>query len=400
MGHQDDKIEELERELARARHLLRCIGDTMGIEFEPPTTNSEVIQEHHRFLEAFAPMFKAYRTQNPTPAKSNPRPAAPGSWDTHDEEVDAQIDRLEAQGLTQAREPGAGTVSVGNSPELRLTHSPTGHQHGVTSDIILNEQIQAIAHELGLNMDEMPLSEALSAILEEIVRVKNQGADVEAESGSKFLSAGKSLGQAIAHDHAQAAELRDGVAQARTIVARLAAVMQIGTWDKDGTELLERAQRWEGWKYHLMQRVKALRSAPEHKANALERGTYEAVAVELQRQLDRLLSPKELQNWLKALEKAGAAVKVDAGPPVPPYPFEFRPSDGGVIGRAIDESLSLDPDPPAPALRERLIEMSKVFDGIGNSQVSAEEFARTMNLVILPILARQRAAQKVPGDEG
>jgi hypothetical protein len=390
MGQKTDRIKALEGELQANKQLLRHIGDTLGVELEVADA-TDVAIAGKRFLDALRARQGGSDLPLAAPtARRRPRSTAPGSWDTHDEEVDEQIDRLEKQGLTQPRESGGALVR----------RDTDGDRDFAPLLADLAPTILAIASELGLNVAESRHDEALATIHEEIVRIKSMGADVEAESGSKFLSAGKSLGEAIAHDHAQAAELRDGATQARAIVARLAAVMQIGTWDKDGTELLERAQRWEGWKYHLMQRVKALRSAPEHKAHAPERGTYEAVAVELQRQLDRLLSPKELQNWLKALEKAGAAVKVDAGPPVPPYPFEFRPSDGGVIGRAIDESLSLDPDPPAPALRERLIEMSKVFDGIGNSQVSAEEFARTMNLVILPILARQRAAQKVPGDEG
>jgi hypothetical protein len=171
--------------------------------------------------------------------------------------------------------------------------------------------------------------------------------------------------------------------------------MQIDKWDKDGTELLERAQRWEGWKHELKQRVRVLASFP---GSVEERAINGMIANELRAHLGRLLSTKEMADWLKTNERAAGAVKVDAGPPVPPYPFEFRPSDGGAIGRAIDESLSRDPDPPGPDLRDRLIEMTKVFDGIGSSHMSAEEFARTMNLVILPILARQRAAQKVPED--
>jgi len=81
--------------------------------------------------------------------------------------------------------------------------------------------------KLGLNVAESRHDEALATIHEEIVRIKSMGADVEAESGNKFLSAGKFPGPSDRPwTHAQAADLRDGATQARTIVARLAAVMQ------------------------------------------------------------------------------------------------------------------------------------------------------------------------------
>lgn len=396
MGQKTDRIRELEGELAAERYLLRHIGDTLGVEFEPPTSTAEAQREHQRFLEALsrvkdgAVILGAGRLLTREPRR--PRPAAPGSWDTHDEEVDDQIDRLEAQGLTKPREGG---------PVNPLPTSLVRRDDSLPVDPIFDPTITAIADELGLNVEQMPLGEALSAIHEEIVRIKSQGADVEAESGSKFLSAGKSLGQAIAHDHAQAADLRDGVTQARTIVARLAAVMQIDKWDKDGTELLERAQRWEGWKHELKRRVRELRSTPPYATVTLAPNkpvgwvdVHKQIADELDRHLQRLLSTKEMADWLKS---TAGAVKVDAGPPVPPYPFEFTSIDVGLISQAM-EGESADPARGRSVMSEveRTDAIIKVFDQIDDSRVASDEFARTMNLVILPILARQRAAQKVP----
>jgi hypothetical protein len=90
---------------------------------------------------------------------------------------------------------------------------------------------------------------------------------------------------------------------------------------------------------------------------------------------------------------------VDAGPPVPPYPFEFTSIDVGLISQAM-EGESADPARGRSVMSEveRTDAIIKVFDQIDDSRVASEEFARTMNLVILPILARQRAAQKVPED--
>lgn len=391
MGQKTERIRELEGEVAAGRYLLRHIGDSVGCEFEPPTTTAEAQREHRRFLDALELEVEATRSGPESAARirmaRRPRPAAPGSWDTHDEEVDDQIDRLEAQGLTRPRE-GSDVVQTA----MMVSSAAPG-------DDTAQDLLGSIARELGLNVEQMPLHEALGAIYEEILRVKNQGADVEAESGSKFLSAGKSLGQAIAHDHAQAADLRDGVTQARTIVARLAAVMQIDKWDKDGTELLERAQRWEGWKHELKRRVRALRGPVVTRGLTFDRDRPEpnnaAIADELQRHLERLMSTKEMADWLKANEKAGAAT-VDAGPPVPPYPFEFRQTDIHHIRMAVIHAGAA--DGVDTALAGRLSGIGVVLHDLAASMVGAHEFARTMNLVILPILARQRAAQKVPED--
>jgi hypothetical protein len=394
MGQKTERIKELEAELTAARLLLRHIGDTLGIEFEPPTTTAEAMKEHQRFTEALRgkPFGRSDGVTTPPLPSDIPSPRrrikpVPRTWDTFDDEVDHQIDRMEAEGLTKPRETGA------------LVRRDTGDACSSLSDFAptlaeLAPTIQAIAGELGLNVNESRHDEALTAIHEEILRVKNLGGDVEAESGSKFLSAGKSLGQCIAHDHAQAEDLRDAATQARTIVARLAAVMQIGTWDKDGTELLERAQKWETWKYELMKRIRELRASRAGAMMSPEDGVLAGgIAVELQRQLDILLSPRELQNWLKSLERAGATVKVDAAaPPVPPYPFEFARRDLAYIANAfagVPGGMSL-------ADLERHQRIHRAIIEMGNSLVASEEFARTMNLVILPILARQRAAQKVP----
>lgn len=389
MGQKTDRIKELEGNLSCYRKLLRHIGDTLGgVEFEV-TDETDVAIAHQRFLDAIRRMKEPLPPREPGDFKesilSQPRrrsrPTAPGSWDTHDELVDEQIERMEAQGLTKPRESGGV-----------LVRRDDGEFAPLLAD--LAPIILLIAGELGLNVGEARHDEALTAIHEEIVRVKNQGADVEAESGSKFLSAGKSLGQAIAHDHAQAAELREGAALARTIVARLAAVMQIDKWDKDGTELLERAQRWEGWKHELKRRIRALRASG---LNQAEFDFNKGIADELQRQLERLMSGKEMADWLKANEKAGA-VKVDAGPPALPYPFEFRADDVPLMQVAHIKASMDTGTTMGPRALTRWSDLGNTFTEIAASRVATEEFARTMNLIVLPILARQRAAQKVPKD--
>lgn len=385
MGNKTDRIRELEGNLEAARVLLRNIGDAMGVELDTATTVSETLPLHRNFLNALraktdAPVKGVTEVAVPRPRAA---PAAPGSWDTFDQHVDDQIDRLAEQGLTAPRGDGALARS-----------SDFGVSDEQFDDATNRNTSRDIARELGLEVHE-DLGAMLLAIYAEILRVKNIGADIAAPSTNKALAKGDTLAQAIEHGHAQASDLRDGATQARAIVSRIAAVMQIPVWDKDGTELLERAQRWEGWKHELKARIRWLRggySTPTLRARDVP---DEHAATELQVHLDRLLSPKELADWLKANQRAGE-VKVDAGPLVAPYPFEFRAGDVVPILAALESRADVTVIEKLGSTRtEGLVTL---FRDISMSRVSTDEFTRTMNVVILPILARQRAAQRLPED--
>jgi len=401
MGHKTDRIRELEGELTAARLLLRHIGDTVGVEIEMPTTAAEAVREHQRFLEALRgarpvdwdkakttsrEALRDFEATHLNPPRRS-KPAAPGSWDTFDEHVDEQIDRLSEQGLTTPPSRG-GALVRSDDVATDFTLDDLDAMHRST--------IRDIARELGLalqgNHDDV---DRLQAIYAEILRLKNIGADIAAPSTNKALAKGDSLAQAIEHGHAQTADLRDGATQARMIVNRIAAVMQIGKWDADGTELLERAQRWENWKHELKQRIRVLRTAFGSAASEDSR-LNRHIADELDRHLARLMAPKELADWLMANERAGVTVKVEAGPTVPPYPFEFRSGDIVPILAALESRADVTIIEKLGTTRtEGLV---TAFRDISLSRVSTDEFARTMNAVILPILARQRAAQRLPED--
>jgi hypothetical protein len=382
MGKKDDRIEGLEADLAdtralltAAKFLLRRIGDDAGVDLCEDLSMQTAPRNLQKFLRG-----AARGTASLEPGR---RRQASGSWDTYDDEVDEQIDRMDAQGLTKPREPSAALVSSGSGPDDDLAdlraRASTVTQAAPT--------ILAIASELGLEVGSLAHDEALAAIHAEIIRVKSMGSDTEAEASSKFLAKGDSLGQAIAHHHAQNEELREGVTQARTIVARLAAVMQVDKWDKDGTELLEHAQRWEGLKHELKRRIRDLRDNTIRgieDINLRQGVENEAIADELQSHLDRLMSRKEMTDFLKAAPgKPAAKVAIHE-----PYPFTFRGVDTGTIWNAL---LRGETTP-------RGHELESVFSDISNSRTAADELARVMNVVILPILARQKAAQRVPQD--
>jgi hypothetical protein len=361
MGKKAERIEDLEAELAdtkaelvAAKFLLRSIGDTLEVTLDDNLTMDTAPRLLRQFLDRMR--------EKPRPPARTKRRAA-GSWDTFDDVVDEQIDRLDAQGLTKPREAGALVQTEPGNP----------------SPYDLGVLVVAVADELGLEVATLPHNEALVAIHQEIIRIKNMGADTEAESSSKFLAKGDSLGQAIANSHAQNADLRDGATQARTIVARLAAVMQVASWDKDGTELLERAQQYENWKHRLKQRVRELRAVnPSDFAGS----TNMHIAEELQSHLAALMSRKEMVDFAKALPRSAAAPVVVHEP----YPFTFRDQDAQMIENALVRGDS----------STRSSELENVFKDISESRVGRGEFARVMNVVVLPILARQKAAQRVP----
>ena len=54
----------------------------------------------------------------------------------------------------------------------------------------------------------------------------------------------------------------------------------------------------------------------------------------------------------------------------------------------MNESLSQEPEPPPAVFRERILAIIGVFREAMHSVVGRSEFARTMNLVILPAVAR------------
>ena len=262
----------------------------------------------------------------------------------------------------------------------------------------LADPILAIARELGLGVGAMRHDEALAQIHQEILRIKNSGSDVQAESTDKALTKGDSLGEAVAHGHSQNAELRAEVTRARSIINRLASVMQVGQWDRDGTELLERAQQYENWKHDLKRRIRELCDGPALGVDEVAVNGH--IADELQAHLARLMAPKELAGWLKSRPPRDVVRAATGTVVYLPYPFTFKTDDVALLhvehrATGIRSAMAIGNMGNGGS---RYLEMSGVFGEIRESQVASEEFVRFMNAVILPILARQRAALRPPND--
>ncbi len=399
MGKKSDRIEELMAELHDAtaelmatRFLLRGMGDMVGAEIEAPSS-MEVAQRcliefgdalQRRWSTGVPPLIPGLRMRPPAPSRTasptkTSAKVADMPWHTFDEEVDEQIDRLDEQGLTKPRENGAMTVVASTTDEDEADGAI--------------QTIDDLARELGIQPRDTPMA-TLAAAHQEVLRIKNIGSDVQASSSNKALTKGDSLAESVAHGHAQNAELRDGVTQARTIVNRIAAVMQIGAWDKDGTELLERVQQYENWKHDLKRRIRELQVAPiPVDAIRDEVSVNGHVADELQSHLARLMAPKELADWLKSRPR-DSVVKA-ASPVHLPYPFTFKQTDIHCL-RVATRDAGL--ESRVESLTIRLEGLSTMLHELAASNTAADELTRLMNVVILPILARQRSAQRIPED--
>lgn len=356
MGKKSERIEELTTELEATKVLLRGVGDSVGVVIDGPVTMADIPRLTREFadgLRAGAPRSSAAIASAPRRKRS----VADMPWDTFDEHVDEAIDRLDEQGLTRkegGEAPGDDPLSV----------------------------IADIARELGI-VGDTP-GDTIRLIRAEIVRLKN-GGDIGAPSSSTALTKGDTLSDVFTHAHDQNRHLRDETQQARTVLGRIAAVMQVDRWDADGTQILERAQVYEAWKHALKLRIKDLLATG---SIAKGSGADVLIAEELQAHLDKLMTARELSDWNKArstwVKRAAAAVA--AAPLIAPYPFTFRNSDLAVIRHAMVDDEGV----------ERRDLLSRVLSDIGDSVVSTDELVRFLNRDILPILARQRAAQRLP----
>lgn len=356
MGKKTDQIEALTAELEATKILLRGFGDTVGVVIDRPITPADIPRYTREFTDAMrggaaaqpSHVALAELAKRPRPSRMS------GDWNTFDDHVDDQIDRFEAQGLTDKD----GAKSEDEDDPL---------------EIVAN-----IAREIGVT-GATP-ADTLRLIYEEVLRLKNPG-DIAAPSDSRALAKGDTLGDAFSHAHDQNQHLREGVQQVRTVLQRIAAVMQVDRWDPDGTEICERAQTYEGWKHALKKRIKDLLAGVSGTG-----AINQAIAQELQSHLERLMTRRELVDWNKSrdtwVKRAAEAAAIT--PMIEPYPFTFRNSDLAMIRHALvfDEA--------------RARSLMGVFADICDSVVATDAWVKFMNRDLSPILARQRAAQRIP----
>lgn len=383
MGKKNEKIEQLEgdltairaelAELEATRYLARRMADSVGLEIDTVKNLADANGLYKRFVACMGTS-SAARSGRAVPTPPVDPASAGGPWHTFDGEVDETIDRMEAEGLlTKPR----------TSTALSRDVSAAGAE--VDTSDRASEVVSALARELGVGGADA--LDRLEACYQEVLRLKNAGSDVIAESTNKALSKGDTLAQVMDHAHIQNAELRDGASKARMIVQRVAGAMQIDRYDSDGTELLERIQFFEGVKHWVKQRIRTLSVAPAELHQTIGGiAARQGVLEELETLLARLMSPRECTDWAKARPKGITSPAESLVPMIPPYPFVFGPPDVLLITESIAAVSG------RGALR--YAQLRDIFSLIGDGNVPTEEFCRLMNVVILPILARQVAARQ------
>jgi len=338
-------VKQLEGDLAAANAIIRQISESLGVKFKPVTQSTAV--------ESTAKIMAALERGSP----SNGRGRAPsrgrlsgGDYpQLDDDELDEEIDRAQA-----AQAEAGGTTA--------LQHRPAPNQRNANHPDLLEQ----IGHELGVNLSGLPTSDGLEVILQELQRVKGSG-DIE---GSGPASKGDTLAEAIAHNAKTGRHLNEELTRNRSIVNRVAAAMQIPQWDADGTELLERIQRWESFKYQLQARVKELENTGKDDA-----------AAELSTQLAVVMGGKAFSAWLKGkppktVNATVAALAID----MPTGFREFLPGDIIRIHKLLTDALERD------SLTDWLRDD---FHALASSVTASTEFCRLMNLVVLPLLVKQ-----------
>lgn len=338
MSKKTEKISALERRLSATNAVLYGIAEALGVDFDGDVDVTNVATH-------LAPFVGAIR---------RPAPAA--------QPFDALVER-EVQRIDQAI-------------------ATTGPSGDVTDAFALRSILEATADELGLMERVRVLGNVAAAdvIREEITRLKNPPA---ATSEAVVVTTTDSLAQAIEHNRAQRQDLEDALIASRAVINRIAGAMQIDRWDADGTELVSRAQRWNSFKVTLTSIANQWRGRP-----ADETVPAATVAQQFQALLTTLVSTREFARWLenkpKTLVVSQALHEAVTNPPEPVF-GPFGPGDIMRLQHAISVSLDVLHQPPT-ALEEYL---DKVFTALAASTVASKEFCDLMNLIILPILARQ-----------
>jgi hypothetical protein len=245
---------------------------------------------------------------------------------------------------------------------------------------VVRAEIDDIGRELEIDgIERLTPAAALAEIRDQIGRIKNPSSDTSDDSANPQLSKGDSLAASIQHNAAMRQELDEKLTQAREIIAKIAAAMQISKWDADGTEILEKIQRWESFKHVLARRIQYL-SGPS--GNGVPE-THKFCADELRSHLARLMAPREFAKWLENRPKGTVTAQVAeiANLPVP----TFDPFTPAHLLDLVDRLRQ------APEGRSSGY-LGRAIQDIAHSATAAGEFVRLLNLIVLPLVARQRAA--------
>lgn len=358
-----DRIQELESRLAATESVLYSVSSLVGVDMTGQAVSMREVPVH---IAKLSSAIAKLRTQPEVDADDALGYPSGTSLQTFDRFVDGEIDRIAAN---DAREDAAAV------PTVRV----------VMADILRDLGLGSRAQE--------SIAEMAIAIRDELRRLKNPSTDIASDGLDPNLTKGDSLAQAIEHNAGMRAHLEAELRSCRMIVQRIAATLQVPKFDIDGTELLEKVQRWENLKYTIRKRRNDRLKSTGLLSDAL---SGDAVAAELGFLLTFLVAPKTLSEWLATkppMVASDAVLALAAEPAAPPQFGPMSVRDLMIITNYLQTS---NPSSKTPIPCSDASKLCEMFEMLVTSRTAATEMVNLINLIVIPLLNRQAAAQAIP----
>lgn len=271
-----------------------------------------------------------------------------------------------------------------NGPPFRMLTDPK--QVTIRAEIAQKLGIDPSSYANGQITDDM--------ILEAVRRLHNPHHDMS-HGDALMVSKKDTLAEAMEQNRKERSELDHGLTQARGTVQRLAGALGVSEWNKDGDEIVEKAQRWGVFAYWLKKRLGEIMAGPPAGADD-EADLAHARAGELRTVLAALMSEEKLAKFIQNKPVKVSPTLLDLAENGAPkgntyLDVEFNYNDVRLIAAGIEKYASALPVDVGEA---RVDQLMLVFKRLVESTAAREEFLSIMNLVVLPLLRRQHPAYK------
>jgi hypothetical protein len=231
-------------------------------------------------------------------------------------------------------------------------------------------------------------------ILEAVERLRNPHMH-DSPGDALVVDKKDSLAEAIQHNRAERSTLEGALARSRNIVNRLAGSLQVGQWNEDGDELVEKAQRFGVFWHWLRKRLREHEGSLEASAAAVGTSNFADIGVVVHGELVKecrlilaaLIGDKELARILqnKPAKVSKTVLDLAENPAPTGNLYLDRPFDGEDVLWIRDALRKL----AGPHSSKRIDQLMLVFERMVPSTAATAEFVSWMNAVVLPVLRKQ-----------
>jgi hypothetical protein len=228
------------------------------------------------------------------------------------------------------------------------------------------------------NNDEATIDELRAAIAHSYLDGSRQSRVSDAESAIAELERPspppekkESLTDIVRANNLERAALNVSAARSNTILSRVASALGVQRWDHDGSEILEKAQRFTTFPHWLKQRLKAYDAKS---GNATEW----VLAEELRVILAAFMAPGDLSTFIIDRKPATVTPAMVAAAEEPPPEYKLMSHADLIELRDASATFAAERGQVAPPWLAMIVK----------SEVVSRDFVDLMNLVILPALQR------------